>query len=65
MHRSRGVTTLSSIHNQVQEPLVPARLRQAKEKTNIESKADERGLPLILFFISFNLVELFSAWVLI
>lgn len=46
VHRSRGVTTLSSIHNQVQEPLVPARLRQAKEKTNIESKADERGLPL-------------------
>ncbi|KAL5289435.1 hypothetical protein ACFFRR_009524 [Megaselia abdita] len=43
VHRSRGVTTLSSIHNQVQEPLVPARLRQAKEKTNIESKADERG----------------------
>jgi len=29
-----------------QEPLVPARLRQAKEKNNVESKADERGLAV-------------------
>ncbi|XP_055386908.1 patronin isoform X28 [Condylostylus longicornis] len=39
VHRSKGIPTLSS----VQEPLVPARLRQAKEKNNMESKADERG----------------------
>lgn len=31
--------TLSSM----QEPLVPARIRQAKEKTNNDSKAEERG----------------------
>lgn len=77
VHKSRGITTLASMHSQQQqqlhqqqqhqqqyhqqplqqhpsqsqlqiqqqEPLVPARLRQAKEKTNVESKADERGLP--------------------
>ncbi|XP_055529667.1 patronin isoform X5 [Wyeomyia smithii] len=39
VHRSKGVPTLSSM----QEPLVPARIRQAKEKTNNDSKADERG----------------------
>lgn len=61
VHKSRGITTLSSMHSQQQqqfqlqhqqqqqqqtqqEPLVPARLRQAKEKNNVESKADERGL---------------------
>lgn len=50
VHKSRGVTTLSSLHSQQQhnqqqqEPLVPARLRQSKEKSNIETKADERGL---------------------
>ncbi|XP_030388177.1 patronin isoform X27 [Scaptodrosophila lebanonensis] len=55
VHKSRGITTLSSMHSQQQqqqqqlqqqqqqEPLVPARLRQAKEKSNVESKADERG----------------------
>ncbi|XP_070069429.1 patronin isoform X36 [Drosophila takahashii] len=77
VHKSRGITTLASMHSQQQqqlhqqhqqqqqqqqqqqyqqhpshsqlqiqqqqEPLVPARLRQAKEKTNVESKADERG----------------------
>ncbi|XP_051861555.1 patronin isoform X34 [Drosophila albomicans] len=78
VHKSRGITTLSSMHSQhqqqqqqhhhqqqqqqqhfqhqqqhqqlqqqqlqsQQEPLVPARLRQAKEKNNVESKADERG----------------------
>ncbi|KAH8280237.1 hypothetical protein KR018_000766, partial [Drosophila ironensis] len=74
VHKSRGVTTLASMHSQQhqqyqhqqqqqhqqqaqqyqqqqqqsqlqlqQEPLVPARLRQAKEKTNVDSKADERG----------------------
>lgn len=40
VHKSRGVTTLSSM----QEPLVPARLRPAKEKSNVDTKADERGL---------------------
>uniref|UniRef100_A0A2M3ZFU7 Putative microtubule-binding calmodulin-regulated spectrin-associated n=1 Tax=Anopheles braziliensis TaxID=58242 RepID=A0A2M3ZFU7_9DIPT len=39
VHRSKGVPTLSSMH----EPLVPARIRQAKEKTNNDSKAEERG----------------------
>ncbi|XP_021710418.1 patronin isoform X23 [Aedes aegypti] len=39
VHRSKGVPTLSSM----QEPLVPARIRQAKEKTNNDSKAEERG----------------------
>lgn len=39
MHKSKGVPTLSSM----QEPLVPARIRQAKEKTNNDSKAEERG----------------------
>ncbi|XP_067628269.1 patronin isoform X5 [Eurosta solidaginis] len=47
VHKSRGITTLSSLHSQQnqqqQEPLVPARLRQAKEKSNNETKADERG----------------------
>lgn len=39
VHRSKGITTL---FNQ-QDPLIPAKLRQAKEKTNNDSKADERG----------------------
>lgn len=39
VHRSKGVPTLSSMN----EPLIPARIRQAKEKTNNDSKADERG----------------------
>ncbi|XP_065368102.1 patronin isoform X5 [Calliphora vicina] len=43
VHKSRGITTLSSMHMQQQDPLMPARLRQAKEKNNTESKADERG----------------------
>ncbi|XP_075169159.1 calmodulin-regulated spectrin-associated protein patronin isoform X16 [Haematobia irritans] len=45
VHKSRGVTTLSTMHmqQQQQDPLMPARLRQAKEKTNTETKADERG----------------------
>uniref|UniRef100_A0A182FUU3 Uncharacterized protein n=1 Tax=Anopheles albimanus TaxID=7167 RepID=A0A182FUU3_ANOAL len=30
------------------EPLVPARIRQAKEKTNNDSKAEERGLDQLL-----------------
>ncbi|EAT37503.1 AAEL010510-PA [Aedes aegypti] len=37
--QDEGVPTLSSM----QEPLVPARIRQAKEKTNNDSKAEERG----------------------
>ncbi|XP_037895553.1 patronin isoform X20 [Glossina fuscipes] len=49
VHKSRGITTLSSMHmqqqqqQQQQDPLMPARLRQAKEKNNHETKADERG----------------------
>uniref|UniRef100_A0A1I8P670 Patronin n=1 Tax=Stomoxys calcitrans TaxID=35570 RepID=A0A1I8P670_STOCA len=43
VHKSRGVTTLSTMHMQQQDPLMPARLRQAKEKSNTETKADERG----------------------
>lgn len=61
VHKTRGIMTLSSMHSQSQqqqlqqhqEPLVLARLRQAKEKNNLESKADERGLlnsPFLFFF---------------
>lgn len=39
VHRSKGITTLFNM----QEQLVPAKLRQAKEKQNNDSKADERG----------------------
>lgn len=39
VHKSRGVPTLSSLN----EPLIPARLRPAKEKNNIDSKSEERG----------------------
>ncbi|XP_037032835.1 patronin isoform X7 [Bradysia coprophila] len=39
VHRGRTIPTLASM----QEPLVPARLRQAKEKSNHDSKNDERG----------------------
>lgn len=46
VHRSRGITTLSSMN----EPLMPARLRQAKEKSNNDSKADERGKRILFFF---------------
>lgn len=42
VHRSKGITTLFNM----QEALVPAKLRQAKEKTNNDSKADERGEPI-------------------
>lgn len=49
VHKSRGVTTLSSM----QEPLVPARLRPAKEKSNVDTKADERGLLIHFFFLFF------------
>ncbi|KAM7345623.1 calmodulin-regulated spectrin-associated protein patronin isoform 6-T6 [Cochliomyia hominivorax] len=43
VHKTRVIPTLSSMHMQQQDPLMPARLRQAKEKQNTESKADERG----------------------
>jgi calmodulin-regulated spectrin-associated protein len=39
VHKSKGITTLFNM----QDPLLPAKLRQAKEKTNNDSKADERG----------------------
>jgi calmodulin-regulated spectrin-associated protein len=39
VHKSKGITTLFNL----QDPLIPAKLRQAKEKTNNDSKADERG----------------------
>lgn len=42
VHRGRGVPTLSSVV-QAEEPLLPARLRPAKEKQNQDSKAEERG----------------------
>ncbi|XP_067007915.2 patronin [Anabrus simplex] len=45
VHRGRGVPTLSSV-NQAEEPLLPARLRPAKEKQNQDSKAEERGEPV-------------------
>lgn len=46
VHRSKGVPTLSSMN----EPLIPARIRQAKEKSNNDSKADERGKNNFLVF---------------
>lgn len=61
VHRTKGITTLSSMH----EPLVPARLRQAKEKSNTDTKADERGLIFFyfhlfikLFFLSFLIFKI-------
>lgn len=39
VHRSKGITTLFNM----QEQLIPAKLRQPKEKTIHDSKADERG----------------------
>lgn len=42
VHRSKGITTLSTMH----DPLVPARTRQAKEKNNNDSKQEERGRTL-------------------
>lgn len=45
VHRGRTIPTLASM----QEPLVPARLRQAKEKSNHDSKNDERGRKMNLF----------------
>ncbi|XP_021925923.1 patronin isoform X2 [Zootermopsis nevadensis] len=45
VHRGRGVPTLSSVV-QAEEPLLPARLRPAKEKQNQDSKAEERGEPV-------------------
>ncbi|KAL7016590.1 hypothetical protein ACKWTF_010065 [Chironomus riparius] len=39
VHRSKGVPTLSTMH----DPLIPAKLRQSKEKSNNDTKADERG----------------------
>ena len=35
----------------MQEPLLPARIRQAKEKNNVESKADERGSEFIFYMV--------------
>lgn len=40
VHKGRGVPTLASLQ---QDPLIAARLRMAKEKTNADSKAEERG----------------------
>jgi len=45
VHRGRAVPTLSSVV-QAEEPLLPARLRPAKEKQNQDSKAEERGEPI-------------------
>jgi len=51
VHRSKGITTLSNI----QDPLIPAKLRQSKEKSNNDTKADERGESYFLYswFFSF------------
>lgn len=59
VHRGRTIPTLASM----QEPLVPARLRQAKEKSNHDSKNDERGgrfRCIQTFYFSF-LISYFSA----
>lgn len=42
VHKGRAVPTLSTVL-MVDEPLVPARLRPAKEKQNNDTKAEERG----------------------
>lgn len=49
VHRGRAIPTLASM----QEPLVPARLRQSKEKSNNDTKADERGkqTPQYILFL--------------
>lgn len=46
VHKGRGVPTLASLQHQ--DPLIAARLRMAKEKTNADSKAEERGEPGLL-----------------
>lgn len=55
VYKSRGITTLSSMHPQQQyqqqESLVPALLRKTKEKTNVESKADERGMYVLHIYV--------------
>jgi hypothetical protein len=40
----------------MQDPLIPARIRQAKEKQNNDSKADERGefFLLSIFYLFFD-----------
>ncbi|KAF4530992.1 hypothetical protein B566_EDAN013266 [Ephemera danica] len=44
VHRTKGVPTLlNSSRDETDDALVPARLRQAKEKFNQDSKAEERG----------------------
>lgn len=50
VHKGRGVPTLASLQQQSQhqDPLIAARLRTAKEKTNADSKAEERGEPEFL-----------------
>ena len=52
VHRSKGITTLSTMH----DPLVPARTRQAKEKNNNDSKQEERGRTFvsIISFLNFS-----------
>lgn len=42
VHKGRAVPTLSTVL-MVDEPLIPARLRPAKEKQNHDTKAEERG----------------------
>lgn len=46
VHKGRGVPTLASLQQQQQQqqdPLMVARLRTSKEKSNADSKAEERG----------------------
>lgn len=54
VHRSKGITTLSNM----QDPLIPAKLRQSKEKSNNDTKADERG-ELIVTFLVYGTSSLF------
>lgn len=50
VHRGRTIPTLATA---MQDQLMTARLRQAKEKSNTDSKAEERGKRHAL--LSFNL----------
>jgi hypothetical protein len=57
VHRSKGITTLFNMG----DPLIPAKLRQAKEKTNNDSKSEERGKHRVALvaFKSFFLIHIF------
>lgn len=60
VHRGRAIPTLHSTAA-MHEPLQPARLRQTKEKTNTDSKADERGEHATTIIIHKTRAPLFNS----